>query len=133
MALNPREKDLNTVEDAVEIDIEDPVPYLDRRLVRGAATTDAGVVADDMHLLEGFLGLIGGTLDGGTVGDIQHEGDQVPGAIQFLLGFRQVLLCGYPRWRPSLPLFKERLRHAQSDAACTTRDERHLAFEILHA
>ena len=58
-----RQESPRTVKHAHQVDIEHPFPAIERNIVDAAARRDAGVVADDVNLLECIISFIGRTID----------------------------------------------------------------------
>ncbi len=71
--LDPRHEGDDAVDDAAEVDAEHPVPVLVRRVGDVVEEVDAGVVAEDVHVPEDALGLVGGTRERLAVGDVQLD------------------------------------------------------------
>src|SRR5271154_748407 len=73
---------LHAVDDAFEIDVDDPVPVVFGDLSERPARGDAGVVADQVHLAEGGQRHVGGGAQGGAagyVGDHALDADLLAG------------------------------------------------------
>ena len=120
----------HTVDGAPQIDANDPLPALDRCLPHTVTVPDTGVVAQNVHVAELFVGKVGKRFDRSEIGHVASHratvnslGEQsiVRGGQRRVLdvGNHHVHACG-----------AETLRHGQADTRCTARDDRGLARQI---
>jgi hypothetical protein len=130
MILPPPAAFIAAQERAGQVGVDDAVPFLKRKRLRGFADIDAGVVDENVDAAE----LAADALDHGCnsrfVGDVGRHGNG-PGAKPFDAGDRRGRLrLIAPDDRDRGSSFRQPARHAKSDAAIAAGHDRNLAAEI---
>jgi hypothetical protein len=89
------------------------------------------MVAEDVHVPEDPLCLLGSRLQRGPIGNIHSEGVESGASAKDAYGIHQVIFAHIRHHHPHSG-FQERLRHAEADAARTPRDERYFILDVSH-
>ena len=123
---------LNAVDDAIDVDVGQPIPIVVAHLVDGAADDNAGVVADHVDLAETRLGIDGRLLHLGSVRHVHLQRQELGVAGLELLGDRIERGLFDVRDDHLHSSLGERSRHCQAHAAGTAGDECGLAGYLAH-
>ena len=120
------------VKHAHQIDVEHPFPAIERNVIDAAARSDAGIVADDVNILEGVVGLLARTIDARRIGDVAddaaHAGSDI---VQAFHGVGQSI--GFDVGKHHVHAgFRKCAAHRKADAACTTGHKSCLAGQVFH-
>ena len=81
-----RERRLGDVEEAFDVEVDHPLPLLDRRLERRAEQHHAGVVDDGVEAAELGDGALDQGLGGGAVGDVGLDRERLAAGVVDLPG-----------------------------------------------
>ena len=127
-----RQERADTVDDAPEVDADDPLPRLDRAEPGIAGPADPGVVAHDVNRTEPLHGRRGERLDLVGLADIGHDRehiDTVGADLDGRCGEGVLLHIGE---HDRTARGRKRIRERQPDPAATARDDGHLAWSEFH-
>ena len=126
--LDPRHEGDDAVDHPAEVDAEHPVPVLVGRVGDVVEEVDAGVVAEDVHVAEGALGLVRGSRERVAVGHVELDRMDVAAELGLASSRWSGRMSAIATFIPR----REGSRHSQPDAAATARDERDLALDLAH-